>query len=215
MMNLSIKALTPALIEDYFDFFDHRAFADGSPFYPCYCNAFNLSREQIGKNLIGRAKAYGEGPEGWKRALRESAWEMVQNGVIQGYLAYDGALAVGWCNANDRMNYFRVGEFDLDHVSEDTTPSDCPGKGFIKSIVCFEISPAYRGMGIAGQLLKRVCIGAAEEGYAFVEAYPKDESQDSALSFTGPFCLYEKAGFREYSRTGFTIVMRKALQSTS
>ena len=37
---ITIKALTPELIEDYFDFFDNRAFSDGSPYYPCYCNAF-------------------------------------------------------------------------------------------------------------------------------------------------------------------------------
>ena len=37
-----IKKLVPELIEDYFDFFDNRAFSDGSPYYPCYCNAFNL-----------------------------------------------------------------------------------------------------------------------------------------------------------------------------
>ena len=213
MMKLSIKKLRPELIEDYFDFFDHRAFADGSPFYPCYCNAFNQSREQIGKNLFYLAEAYGEGLTGWKRALRDSAWEMVLRGVIQGYLAYDGDLSIGWCNANDRLNYYRVGAFDLDNVPEDTPPSDCPGKGFIKSIVCFEISPEYRGRGIAGQLLKRVCIDAAEEGYSFVEAYPEDESQDSVMSFTGPYRLYEKAGFKEYGRMGSVIIMRKTLKS--
>ena len=211
MMNLSIKALRPELIEDYFDFFDHRAFADGSPFYPCYCNAFNMSREQIEKDLFSRAKAYGEGSAGWKRALRDSAWAMVLRGAIQGYLAYDGALAIGWCNANDRLNYYRVGAFNLDNVPQDAAPSDCPGRGFIKSIVCFEISPAYRGMGIAGQLLKRVCMDAAEKGYSFVEAYPMNASQDSALSFTGPFRLYEKAGFKEYDRMDSTVIMRKAL----
>ena len=33
---ITIKRLTPDLLEDYLDFFDHRAFSDGSPFYPCY-----------------------------------------------------------------------------------------------------------------------------------------------------------------------------------
>ena len=210
-MNLSIKALTPELTEDYLDFFDHRAFSDGSPFYPCYCNAFNLSLEQINNELFAKAKALGGGTEEWKNILRESARQMVLDGTIQGYLAYDGELSVGWCNANDRLNYYRVGEFDMDSIPEDIKPDDCPGKGYIKSIVCFEISPTYRGMGIAGKLLAQVCKDAAEEGYSFAEAYPKEQNQNSTLAFTGPLRLYEKAGFQEHDRNGSAIIMRKAL----
>ena len=33
-MMIRIKRLKPDLLEDYLDFFDHRAFSDGSPFYP-------------------------------------------------------------------------------------------------------------------------------------------------------------------------------------
>ncbi len=32
-MEYVIKSLTPDLAEDYFDFFDNRAFSDGSPFH--------------------------------------------------------------------------------------------------------------------------------------------------------------------------------------
>ena len=210
-MKLSIRALTPEMIEDYFDFFDNRAFSDGSPYYPCYCNAFNLRNDQI-KALLARAEARGGGTENWKEVLRDSAMQMVRDGMIHGYLAYDGDLSVGWCNANDRLNYYRVGEFDLDNIPEDTVPSDCPVRGYIKSIVCFEISPAYRGMGIAGKLLEQVCEDAASDGYSFAEAYPKNESGDSTLSFAGPLRLYQKAGFQEYDRNDSAIIMRKALK---
>ncbi len=44
---ITVRRLTQDLLEDYLDFFDHRAFSDGSPFYPCYCTAFNMSRERI------------------------------------------------------------------------------------------------------------------------------------------------------------------------
>lgn len=210
-MSLTIKPLIPERIDDYFDFFDNRAFSDGSTFYPCYCNAFNLSREQINRELFARAKEGNGSTEEWRKILRESAWRMVLDGSVQGYLAYDGELAVGWCNANDRLNYYRVGEFDMDSIPEDSAPSDCPGRGWIKSIVCFEISPAYRGMGIAGKLLEQVLKDAAEEGYSFVEAYPIDQTEKPVLAFTGPLRLYEKAGFAEYTRQGSTIVVRKAL----
>jgi len=48
---------------------------------------------------------------------------MVRSGIIQGYLAYDSDLAIGWCNANDRLNYYRVGEFDMDNIPEDASNS--------------------------------------------------------------------------------------------
>ena len=209
-MKIETKVLTSELVEAYIDFFDHRAFSDGSPYFPCYCNAFNMSTNEI-EHMREEAKRYGGGVEGWQKSLRESAVQMVKEGRICGFLAFDNGIAVGWCNANDRMNYYRVGEFDLDHVPEDRAPVDCQREKQIKSIVCFEISPEYRGKGIAAQLLNQVCDDARADGYEYVEAYPSDQAQNS-LAFTGPVRLYEKAGFREFSRTGSMIVMRKKLQ---
>ena len=205
-MDIEIKPLTPEMEEAYFDFFDHRAFSDGSPYYPCYCNAFNQSKAEIDR-MRENAGVYGGGTKGWKNALREAASQMVKEGRIHGYLAFADGIAVGWCNANDRASYYRVGEFDLDNVPEDRT-YDHHQFGQIKSIVCFEISPEYRGKGIATQLLKRVCIDAEAEGYDCVEAYPV-EGEQSTLAFTGPITLYQKMGFLEHSRTGNTIIMRK------
>ena len=113
MNEITIKALSPDLEKDYFDFFDNRAFSDGSPYYPCYCNAFNMSAGEI-EAMRDQAKQYGGGIEGWKRSLRETAVRMVRQ---------------------------------------------------VLSIVCFEISPDYRGKGIAKQLLKQICSDAARNGY--------------------------------------------------
>lgn len=211
MTKYIIKRLTPDLLEDYFDFFDNRAFSDGSPFYPCYCNAFNMSRERIQDELYEKASEYG-GEEGWKRALRESAMRMVELGEIQGYLAYDKGTAIGWCNSNDRMNYYRVGEFDLSHVPQDERCDDCQNEGEIKSIVCFEISPEYRGKGIASALLNRICKDAELDGYSYVEAYPMISESTPDLAFTGPKRLYEKAGFRAVEQRKHYLVMRKNLK---
>ena len=209
MNEITIKALLPDLEKDYFDFFDNRAFSDGSPYYPCYCNAFNMSAGEI-EAMRDQAKQYGGGIEGWKRSLRETAVRMVRQGLIRGYLAFDNDLAVGWCNANDRTNYYRVGEFDLDHLPDENTYSHSCLPGQVLSIVCFEISPDYRGKGIAKQLLKQICSDAERNGYQYVEAYPEVSGQTS-MAFTGPVKLYEKNGFAEFKNDGKTIIMRKHL----
>ena len=210
-MQYEIKKLSPALAEDYLDFFDNRAFSDGSPFYPCYCNAFNLSKKRMQAELYDKTAEYGNTLEGWIRALRESAERMVNSGEIQGYLAFDHGVAIGWCNANDRTSYYRTGEFDLHTIPEDENiaPGLSPGK--IKSIVCFEIAPEYRGKGIATQLLQKVLADAKADGYQYVEAYPMESVKSFSLAFTGPMYLYEKAGFEIYNRSGVTYTMRKLL----
>ncbi|MBR6381456.1 MAG: GNAT family N-acetyltransferase [Lachnospiraceae bacterium] len=210
-MEYEIKSLSPELAEDYIDFFDNRAFADGSPFFPCYCNAFNLSKERMIEELYQKAEAYGEGLEGWKRALRESAERMVKAGEIKGYLAYDQGLAIGWCNANDRMSYYRTGEFDLHTAPENEAYTNCSGPGEVKAIVCFEIAPDYRGKGIASQLLGRVCEDAKADGYRYVEAYPVKDGGYLGMAFTGPMHLYEKAGFELFEQNDDVYTVRKQL----
>ena len=113
---------------------------------------------------------------------------------IQGYLAYDNGLAIGWCNANERLSYYRTGEFDLRDVPEDEVYTNCSGPGEVKAIVCFEIAPEYRGKGVATQLLARVCEDAKAEGYRYVEAYPVQDGGYLGMAFTGPVHMYEKAG---------------------
>lgn len=210
-MEVIIKPMSPELEADYFDFFDHRAFSDGSPYYPCYCNAFNMSAARIHSEIIEQAEKNGGGIEGFKRALRESAERMVRQGEIRGYLAYDGGIVVGWCNANDKRSYYRFGEFDLGNPPPDEAPEEASGTEKIKSVVCFEIAPGYRGKGLASALLRRVCEDAAKEGYACVEAYPQRRSQETELDFTGPIKLYEKAGFILYAQHGERLTMRKTL----
>ena len=213
-MNLTIKRMSPELAEDYFDFFDHRAFSDNSPFYPCYCTAFNMTEEQIEADFAA-ARSNGGGVEDFRNVMRESAGRMVAESTIQGYLAYDGDTAIGWCNANDKKNYFHYGEFDLNQLDaamdfRDLIADD--GSQRIKSIVCFEIAPGYRGKGIATALLNRLCADAAAEGYDKIEVYPVLREAREELDFTGPVRLYEKAGFVRTAQHGKILVMQKSLK---
>ena len=211
-MELVIKPLTRANAEDFFDFFDNRAFSDGSPYAPCYCNCFHLTADDVSGVLQARADALGGGDEGIKTALRESAAELIGKGVLRGYMAYEAGNVVGWCNANDRQNYIRVGSFDPWSRSEEDLYISPGERGKIKSVVCFGMAPDCRGRGIAKALLRRVCEDAAAEGYAFAEAYAQETEAFSQLDFTGPAAMYRKAGFEEVRRQGRTIMMQKKLK---
>jgi len=210
-MDFAIQPLTEANVADFFDFFDNRAFSDGSPYAPCYCNCFHLTPEEFSTHIVRRAEALGEGVEGIGLALRESAEELIHKGILRGYLAYADGLSIGWCNANDQQNYIRAGAFDPGKRREEDYFIGPGEKGRIKSLVCFEIAPGYRGKGIAKALLQRVCEDAKAEGYDWVEVYPQMTDAYSPLDFNGPIQMYRNAGFQEIKRHGKTAVMRKKL----
>ena len=189
-MPITIRRLTPDQWEVYLDFFDHRAFTDGSPYAGCYCNLFYFTPEEIRERFPDPAKA---GWEAMSRVIRESAAEMVRAGRIEGYFAFDGDIPAGWCHANDREKFVRVGEFSPAEKGGRFLAPD--GEEKIKSVVCFEVAPEYRGRGIARMLLERVIRDAAEEGYDAVEGYPILREARETLDFTGPLRLFEKLGF--------------------
>ena len=97
-MDITVKPLTPELINDYFDFFDNRAFTDDSP-YRCYCQLYQMTKE-IYQSEYNNAAEIDFGVVSRKFAERQ-----IISGALQGYHAFVNDVAVGWCNANDRSNY--------------------------------------------------------------------------------------------------------------
>ena len=195
MKSISIKHLTSELNDDYLDFFDHRAFTDDNPNGPCYCTSANQNEEEV-QRMVSELRTYGV-----KETVRRYAVEMLNRNRIQGYLAYDGDVSVGWCNAADMESY-------AGFVPEFARKNAC---GKTVSIVCFEIAPEYRGMGIASALIDRVCSDAKSEGYAAVEGYAKLSDQRNDFDYQGPVRLYQKAGFTEAARENGQVIMRKVL----
>lgn len=195
MKTIVIRPLTPELNADYLDFFDHRAFTDDNPNGPCYCTSPNQEEGQI-KKMVSEFKSFGV-----KETLRKYAAEMLDRNMIHGYLAYDGDLSIGWCNAADMESYAGfVPAFARDIACGKTV-----------SIVCFEIAPEYRGMGIASAFIDRVCNDAKKDGYAAVEGYAKLSDEYNDFDYQGPVRLYQKAGFEEVAREQGQAVMRKVL----
>jgi len=195
MDKIIIKPLTAESTADYLDFFDNRAFTDNNPNGPCYCTSPNQDEDSI-QQMVGEFKIYGV-----KDTLRKYAVELLNHNKIHGYLAYDGKLSVGWCNAADIESY---AGFVPDFARKNTC-------GKTVSIVCFEIAPEYRGRGIASAFIDRVCNDAKSKGYAAVEGYAKVSDKRDDFDYQGPVRLYQKAGFVEVSRENGQVIMRKLL----
>ena len=193
--DITIKALGPELKADYLDFFDHRAFTDGNPNGPCYCTSPNQDEETI-KRMVSEFQANGV-----KETVRKYAVKMLDENKIQGYLAFDQDISIGWCNAAD------IGSYD-GFVPAFARELIC---GKTVSIVCFEIAPAYRGIGIASAFIDRVCADAKEKGYAAVEGYAQIYEGRNDFDYHGPLRLYRKAGFSEVARQDGQVIMRKLL----
>ena len=195
MKNIVIRELTYELNDDYLDFFDNRALADGNPNGPCYCTSPNHDEETI-QQMVSEFQEHGV-----KETIRKYAVEMHEQGKIKGYLAYDDGVSIGWCNAADIDSY-------EEFVPEFARKSKC---GKTVAIVCFEIAPGYRGKGLASAFIEQVCMDAKAKGYVAVEGYAKISEERNEYDYTGPVHLYEKAGFSRTVEQEGVVVMRKLL----
>lgn len=195
MKNISIYPLSHELKLDYLDFFDNRAFTDGNPNGPCYCTSPNQDEEAI-KQMVSEFQMHGV-----KETVRKYAVKMLDENKIQGYLAFDGDVSIGWCNAADIESY-------VGFVPDFARANTC---GKTISIVCFEIAPEYRGMGIASAFIDKVCDDAKAKGYEAVEGYAKIYEERNDYDYQGPVRLYQKAGFVEVARQDGQVIMRRVL----
>jgi GNAT superfamily N-acetyltransferase len=197
-MDITIKPLTPELNRAYLDFFDNRAFTDDNPMGPCYCNAAIMSTDELEKMI-------GEFGDDCKGTLRRYAVKQLAEEKIFGYMAFDGGVPIGWCNAGDIKRYpvsrhQAIPDFARDNACENTF-----------SIICFAIAPEYRKKGVATALLGYIISDAISRGFTTVEGYVNKKYAGKYWDFTGPARLYEKFGFIEAASQGDQAVMRKIL----
>lgn len=196
-MDITIKPLTPELINDYFDFFDNRAFTDDSP-YRCYCQLYQMTKEMYQSEYNNPTEIdFGV-------VSRKIAEQQIVSETLQGYLAFVDGVAIGWCNANDKSN-FPVESCTGAHFY-------APAERCEKAVVCFEIAPDFRGKGVAAALLQKVISDAKANGYIAIEGFPVIRSERYEWDCAGHIRLYEKAGFVKVAEEKDFIVMRKELR---
>ncbi len=199
-MEIVIKKLTSELIDDYVTFFDETPHDDNNDENKCYCVCWCSADHRIKTDFSSRMKR------------RNLAIQYIKDGLLQGYLAYQGNKVVGWCNANTKADCLHCTSWLRFMQSVDTKEIDKENDYRIKSVFCFVIAPDMRRNGITKRLLEYVCKDATKDGFDFVEAYPNKDYINEARDFMGPKGLYDSFGFDVCSVAKNKLVMRKKLK---
>jgi len=202
-IDIEIKKLTPYLPEDYLRFFDndHAGHLQADR---CYCISWC---SEDNHKLDGM-----QYPEN----RREYAIQCINNGVLQGYLAYHEGRAVGWCNANTKSECLNCYGWHITFTDGKTLEKagDIPQGAKIKSVYCFAIAQDMKRKGVASKLLERVCTDAAKDGFDYVEAYTNTNKKfiNDFDDCRGHREMYEKHGFKKHKKIKNILIMRKPLK---
>jgi len=187
-MDITIKPLSPDLLSEYLFFFDNIVFTENPDWSKCYCYSFHFT---------------GTDDQWNRKNNRAAVIKMINEDKMRGYLAYYNDVPIGWCNVNDRKNYQRLMTiYDL----EDSTDEK------ICSIVCFLISPDYRGKGIAGILLEKIITDYSTKDYDCIEAYPVKSDLSCEKNYKGPLSLYNRNSFKIINEFDNYFVVRKEMK---
>lgn len=151
----------------------------------CWCMAWRLRSPDY--NALDDA--------GRKTALHT----LMQAGTPLGVLAYRNGLVAGWCSVAPRESYIRV-ERSNTFPRLDEQP--------VWTVMCFYISPAARGEGLALALLNGAAAYAFSLGAQIIEGYPIETQYDARgkpkrdpSANMGIRSVFEKAGFHLAGQT--------------
>ena len=195
-MDIKVCKLTKDMMDDYIDYFENRAFADGNIQKGCYCVWHHWTeKHEKERNLL---------PENERPCCkREYAKELISNSILNGFVAIYEHQIVGFCNADLKNNYFRL--------SRELAPYSWNGVedgDKVLSIVCFTVQPDMRRKGIAKALLASACQYAMENEYDYVEGYPS-QGKFSISDCGGAAEMYVNQGFDILETPGGIIARKK------
>lgn len=170
-MKISVRPLTPDLWPALEDLFGQKGACNG-----CWCMYWRIG------------SAYRRTPrERNKAAFRN----VVKAGPPPGLLAFDGDVAVGWCQLTPRHALpWLDREWRLKRVD------DVP----VWSLSCFYIRIGYRRRGVTTALITAALKAARRARAPALEAYPFDADKSPSASGTGYASTFARAGFKVVAR---------------
>ena len=170
-MKLTVHSLTPDLwpaLEDIF--------GEQGPASRCWCMYWRTGSD------------YRKRPH---EANKAAFFDLVKNGPPPGLLAFDGDLAVGWCQLTPREALPW-----LDQSWRLKRVDDAP----VWSLSCFYVRKGYRKQGVTSALIAAAVEAARGAGAPALEAYPLDADLTSSTSHTGYVSTFERLGFKIVAR---------------
>jgi GNAT superfamily N-acetyltransferase len=110
-----------------------------------------------------------------------------------GLLAFNGGLAVGWCELAPRADLAW-----LAHGRYFRPVDDLP----VWSVPCFYVRRGHRGRGVMGALIDAAVSAAVVAGAPFLEAYPVDTAVEGHTRnlFMGVASAFARRGFEVVAR---------------
>jgi GNAT superfamily N-acetyltransferase len=170
-LKLAVRPLTPDLWPALEDLFGANGACNG-----CWCMYW-----RIGSRYRKRSRALN------KAAFRE----VVKRGPPPGLLAFDGDVAVGWCQLTPRDAVPWLDRaWRLKPV--DAVP--------VWSLSCFYVPKGYRRQGVTSALIGAALKAARRNGAPALEAYPLDADLTPSASSTGYVSTFARAGFQTVVR---------------
>jgi GNAT superfamily N-acetyltransferase len=148
----------------------------------CYCQFWRLRSKDFAPLKVPDLRA----------RLHEQARSNLPPGLVALVPGDDGAeRAVGWVGFGPRLDFQRVVHSKVIPAIDDEP---------VWSVVCFAISPTYRGRGLGSALLAAAVEHARGAGAPGVEAYPVALEPGHRIAagsaYTGTVSMFERAGFR-------------------
>ena len=170
-MRFAVFPLTPELwpaLEDLF--------GEQGPVSRCWCMYWRIGND------------YRKRP---REANKAAFCELVKSGPPPGLLAFDGDLAVGWCQLTPRdvLPW-------LDHTWRLKRVDYAP----VWSLSCFYVRKGYRKRGVTSALIAAALEAAKRAGAPALEAYPLDANLTPSTSHTGYASTFARAGFKIVAR---------------
>ncbi len=170
-MKLTIHPLTPERLPALEDLFGEQG-----PAGRCWCMYW-----RIGNDNLKRSRA----------ANKAAFCGLVKSGPPPGLLAFDGELAVGWCQLTPRHDLPW-----LDRAWRLKRVDELP----VWSLSCFYVRKGYRKRGVTSALITAAIEAARRAGAPALEAYPLDADLTPSASGTGYVSTFTRAGFKVVAR---------------
>ncbi|MGH6905242.1 MAG: GNAT family N-acetyltransferase [Geminicoccaceae bacterium] len=170
-MKLTTRPLTPDLWPALADLFGENGACGG-----CWCMYWRIGA------------AYRRRP----RADNMAAFRaLVQRGPPPGLLAFEGEVAVGWCQLTPR-----AGLPWLDRAWRLKRVDDLP----VWSLSCLYVRKGWRRHGVTAALIGAALQAARCANAPALEAYPLDADRSPSASGTGYASTFARAGFKTVAR---------------